>query len=478
MEMTRMRCIPTWATIFLGGATLLSDGQSAAKVVEGDVGQERPVIQYPIAVGAERQLFVDDVVVESVRDVVRTMHPVKKYSGNPILVPEAPWETQAKSLLPLSVHRNPETGGLRVWYSAWGKQVDKPTYMCVADSTDGIRWTRPKLGLIEFNGSKENNIIREGRMFRVLYDPESRDPAQRYKAIIRDSGFFAGFSPDGLRWRTTVQVLDGAFDATSVHWDPVDRKWVASCKLMRNDKRVRGYAESKDFVHWSDIRFMLAADDRDKPGDQLYSMAVNRYESVYIGLLKVYDTTADRCDIQLAFSRNAKHWERPDRKAFLPNGPERGDWDYGNIDNLNQAIRMGDELWFFYSGRSTLHNEKPNDGAMGLGTLRLDGFVSMNGGPEVGELITRPVVLKGTRLYVNASAKGGEVRVELLPVDSQGQPEPIAPFTKGNCVLVTADSIRHEVKWKGSDRLPPEAAGPVRLRFFVTKAELYSFWTE
>ena len=30
---------------------------------------------------------------------------------------------------------------------------------CYAESKDAITWTRPKLGLVDFKGSKENNIL-------------------------------------------------------------------------------------------------------------------------------------------------------------------------------------------------------------------------------------------------------------------------------------------------------------------------------
>lgn len=444
---------------------------------DGDIRKEQAV-PHILAVGTERQLLVDDVVIDRLEGLARAYHAVNKDARNPLLKPERPWETQARSLLPMSILRDRDSGKLRVWYAAWGKQVGKPTYMCVADSEDGRHWDRPSLGLVEFGGSKDNNILREGRMFRVLYDPRDPDASRRYKAIIRDDGFLAGFSADGLRWKTGAPVLRKAFDATSVHWDPVGQKWIASCKVWRDEKRVRGYAESKDFVHWSDIEFMLAADERDRPGDQLYSMSITRYESLYLGLLKVYDTAADRCSVQLAFSRDARHWQRPSRMALLANSPGKGDWDYGNIDPAGDPIRMGDELWFFYSGRSTLHNQVPNDGAMGVATLRLDGFVSVGGPGQVGTLTTRPLVLRGKSLFVNANAKRGCLRVEVLAAESGSGPGAIASFSRGNCRALTGDGVRQELRWNASSDLGTFRQKPVRLRFYLDNCELYSFWTE
>jgi hypothetical protein len=238
---------------------------------------------------------------------------------------------------------------------------------------------------------------------------------------------------------------------------------------MYNDKRVRGYAESKDFLQWTDIVLILAADERDKPGDQLYSMTITRYQSVYIGILKVYDTTTDRCDIQLAISRDAKHWERLVRRPFLPNGQNKGDFDYGNIDNAGDPIRVGDELWFYYSGRSTLHNELPNDGSMGLAKLRVDGFASVGGPNQEGTLTTQPLLLKGNSLFVNADAKGGELKVEILSVEG---------FDPGHCLPITTDGVRQEIRWKDQSGMKPLEGKPVRLRYHLKNARLYSFWME
>jgi hypothetical protein len=476
-----MACSTSRRTVVFLAAVLSLAGPLAslgAPAVKGDVSNDLPHIEYPVTVDREKQLFIDDAIVESMQGLRRTCHAVTKHPNNPIMVPDRPWEVQAGSILPLYVHRRPDAPGFRVWYAAWGKHRGKPTYMCVADSKDGLHWTKPDLGLVEFNGSKDNNIIREGRMFRVIYDPRDGDPTRRYKAIIRDAGFLAGFSPDGLRWKTTVPVLRDAFDATSVHWDPAGNKWIASCKIMLEGKRARGYAESRDFIHWTDIAFMLAADKRDKPSDQLYSMAIVPYESVYLGLLKVYDTASDRCDVQLAFSRNAKHWQRPNRAPFLPNSPNKGDWDCGNLDPPQEPIRVGDEFWFYYSGRSTLHNQKPNDGAMGLATLRLDGFVSLDAGPAGGILTTRPLLLNGKSLYVNADAHSGKLTVEVLPLAVGEPPALAAPFTRDACSPINADGARQRVQWRGAGSLESVARTPVRLRFYMTSARLYAFWME
>lgn len=88
-----------------------------------------------------------------------------------------------------------------MWYLAMGQtELEKGQIpgnwrpMCYAESTDGVHWRKPELGLVEFNGSKKNNIcLIEGEPFSltrvndflsVLHDPADPDPARRYKAAF------------------------------------------------------------------------------------------------------------------------------------------------------------------------------------------------------------------------------------------------------------------------------------------------------
>ena len=104
-----------------------------------------------------RQLFVDDFLIEET-DLTPEYHKPKKFENNPIFKPETPWETKYSNVA------CPKSGGVwydeeekifKMWYEAsWLYQ------MCYATSKDGIHWERPNLGLFEFDGSKNNNIVR------------------------------------------------------------------------------------------------------------------------------------------------------------------------------------------------------------------------------------------------------------------------------------------------------------------------------
>src|SRR5262245_54245017 len=95
--------------------------------------------------------------------------------------------------------------------------------MCYAESTDGVHWQKPSLGRIEFEGSKQNNIVSvsgvAGISGGVFVDP-SAPPEERYKVAGittlrqydpngRDSGGILGgaVSADGLEWKRLPEPL-------------------------------------------------------------------------------------------------------------------------------------------------------------------------------------------------------------------------------------------------------------------------------
>lgn len=465
-----------WDDIRVGGLLSQSGSLAPSEPPLLDVGKEAPVLGLPIVVTGERQLFVDDAIVESTVGLQRNLHPVEKHPANPLIVPDRPWEGQSVLLYGAVIY-DPDVDRFRAWYLAWGKHIGQSSFICYAESKDGLQWEKPNLGLHPFDGSDETNIVIPNVTSNttVLYDPRDPNPSHRYKAVIRGGGTRGYVSPDGIHWRDCGAIMDQAYDSTTVHWDPRGEKWMASVKIFRDGKRARGYAESMNFFDWSDTYFMATIDDRDAEGDQMYAMVVFHYETVYLGLLRLFHTATNKIDIELASSRNAKRWDRPLRERFIPTDPRKGRWDYGNnAPSTAPPVRVGDELWFYYSGRSTLHDEVPNTGAIGLGTLRRDGFISMDAGAESGLLTTKPVRLEGETLYLNADATDGEIRVELL----DGTGNAVEPFTRENCQPLQGDSLRHAVRWRCDPETAISPDGTLRIRFHIKNAELYAFWTE
>jgi len=465
---------PVWRPVESGGVCLLAHGTSESGVYTLDVHDRTGRIS-GVATGLKQHEWARLILV---RD--------RPQASVQLWLVSAEGEKRVGTYG--GVCRDPAMGNrFRMWYLIWGKHYDLPTFIGYAESEDGLNWTKPNMGLHDFEGSKANNIVMPGHSnCTFLFDPAHPDPSMRHQALLRYRGLRGFTSPDGFLWKDWGNLISQGFDSSSLAWDPVHEKWLASIKISRDGKRSRGYAESSDFQRWTDTYLMLHSDAEDESAEQLYAQNIFYYETLYLSFLRVFDTRTDKVDVQLASSRNAKCWGRQFRQPLIPIANRKGAWDWGNNAPAgNPPIRVGDELWIYYSGRSTGHNEKPNTGAIGLGTLRLDGFVSVDAGSETGVLTTVPLVLKGTSLYVNATAAGGQLEVEIVQDREGGASagtdalfEPVEGYGRRHCLPIRSDSVRHRVDWEGTGGLEPLRGRLVRLRFYLRDTKLYSFWTE
>lgn len=469
-----------------------------------------PEPQLPIVVGRAKQLFADDWVIDRRQQLTRTLHPVRKHPKNPLLTAEMPWEKPCVLLYGAVIYDPQRTDDrFRMWYLCftpkysedYSERLSKSGRIAYAVSHDGLQWQRPNLGIHEYEGSRDNNIVIPGPwgVASIHFDPQDADPERRYKAQVRYNGHRAYFSPDGVHWNEQGRMNLSAYDRSTIHWDPIERHWFASTKNWykvpgEEDQRGRGYAESDDFLNWTPVTWMCGTTR--ESGEIVYGLEPFYYESLFLGLWDRYRHEPNGLlDVQLAVSHNGRHWERPSDEAWIPltplpddfervkspRSPETGvdpfdsrvPWDHANNSaSMLGPVRVGDELWIYYSGRSTDHRSRPHVGSIGLGTLRLDGFFSLDAGDETGTLVTKPLQLTESDLHVNADASGGQLRIAVL--DEQGQPLP--QFTLEDCIPMTSDSVRHQVRWK--DANVAELAGrTVRLQFELTQTELYAFWT-
>jgi hypothetical protein len=133
-------------------------------------------------------------------------------------------------------------------------------------------------------------------------------------------------------------------------------------------------------------------------------------------------------------------------------------------------LTRNDRHWIYYTGNRERHSVDVRWPMIGLATLRLDGFVALEAGNQTGEILTKPFLLEGTKLQVNVEAPNGEWRVELL--DQKGRA--IEGFAGADAQLYQGtDSIRFEPRWKKG--LRPMKGQPVRLKFHLRRARVYSF---
>src|SRR5690348_6304374 len=98
----------------------------------------------------QAQLFLDDSWIEEATFVHRQWHQPKRFP-DPVLKPEHPWERWCPSVYGTVLHWR---GRFRMWYTCWTRDGNKPR-VAYAESDDGVAWEKPRLGVREFNGSKD-----------------------------------------------------------------------------------------------------------------------------------------------------------------------------------------------------------------------------------------------------------------------------------------------------------------------------------
>jgi len=490
--------------------------------------EHRPEV-IPIDVG--RQLFVDDFLIES-SSLKREFHYPQRYEGNPILKPETPIELNG-GRLPLAAMISdglcfdPRDRLFKLWYHAGWRDGTM-----LATSRDGLRFERPNFDVAVGTNRvlpPRAHLVRHGT--GICFDPYTTDEQQRFKMLLYEDGrrnTTAYTSPDGIHW-SERGTLPEAGDNTTMFYNPFRKKWVISIRLYRGG-RARNYREHSDFlsaIHWDKSESVPWAgtdvldtpdpavlalmprpeqireeaqkkgEDYDKLltkiradyGDptQLYNLEAIPYESLMLGVFGIHRGPANNvcerlkrpkiCDLELAYSRDGFHWDRPERTPFLASTRQEGDWDRAYLHaGVGICTVMGDKLFFYYSGWSGISPALGGDmyagGSTGVAFLRRDGFASMDAGAAPGVLTTRTITFKGRHLFVNVNTLKGALRAEILDEDGKV----IAPFTMDNSVLVRADVTRQGMTWKGADDLGSVAGKRVKIRFQLTDGELYAFW--
>ena len=469
-----------------------------------------------IDIGSTKQLFVDDDLIESATHTRPILNRAEKAESNPVLRADKPWEGNDVRISHLVFEEAEQL--FRMWYTGRtfaarrgdNKKIiveGEGTYViCLATSRDGVHWDKPVLGQVEFNGSKENNILPPEQFKPYFFkDLHESDPAKRYKGLERRGTmsttmqFDLYYSPDAFHWTACPDnpVIDtspriGRWGPTDfMGWDPIRRVYAVHLEnsLHRGSpmgKRLIGRAESPDMLHWSEPETIIVPDDRDPPDLEFYDMPAIAYEGLYVGLLWNFRTTNTTILPQIVFSRDGIHYNRDYREPFISRG-EKSAFDASVVYPIAPVVH-DDRVLIYYSGANWRSPEdllalgdKATCG-VGLATTRRDGFVSFDGAKSThSQVVTRSFTFTGSQLHLNVQAAlqqwgAGpcDVRVEIL----EPTHHVMAGFGFKDCDPITQSGLAEVVSWKGESDLSKLVGKPIKLRFHFKNAKLYAFQFE
>jgi hypothetical protein len=439
----------------------------------------------PIQLQNRLELFVDDFLIEKMTgDVAQHLH--RPQPRQVVLVTDAPWEGNTCAYY--TVFRDGDR--YRMYYR--GSHFDESSrksahreVTCYAESKDGISWTKPNLGLFEFNGSKENNIVWDGigtHCFVAFKDdnPDCPDEA-RYKGMARgrprgDRGLYVYRSPDGINWelmRPDPVITEGAFDSQNLaFWDPSAELYREYHRTFVDGKRAIMTGTSDDYATWTKPVLLKYPGT---PAEHLYTNAVLPYPRaphILIGFPTRYlPQEEQRVEPTLMTSRDGITFHRW-LDALIPESAPKD--RSGNRSNYMAwgLVELPDRP-SNYSVYATEAYYTGPDSRLRRFEYRKDGFVSVRAGAEGGELVTRPIVLgeRSEQLVLNLqTAAGGSVRVGLETAEGT----PMTGYELEHCPPLTGDSIQLNVSWDNRADVSPLKGQTVRLRFALKNADLYS----
>lgn len=480
-----------------------------------------------IELGGRRELFVDDHLIAEMQDVQLLVHrPV----GEEVVADcDAPWEGNGCGYH--TVLFDPRESLYRMYYKAWqiptgvkGAETTCPLTIAYRESRDGIHWERPNLGICEFRGSRDNNIIldrmgngSECHDFSPFIDGNpAATPDARYKAMgaarETERGVWAYRSADGIHWAPLADrpvFTKGAFDSQNVSfWSPTERRYVLYYRDWTgpnfSGNRMVKRATSSDFIHWKDegaIAFAEADGGGSQP--QFYVSQIKPYfraPHLLIGFparyvdhgltpairrLPEWESREQRMaseprygtaitDSVFITSRDGRTFRQSNDVFLAPGLRTRHNWSYGDnyvawhvVETASPRDDSPRELSLFatesyFTGRNSRLRRY---------SLRIDGFSSIHAKRRPGAFMTKPITFTGERLSLNvATSAAGTVRVAIRHPDGR----PIKGYTTEDCDAIVGDALDFSVSWNGSTDVGPLAGQPVILQVSMCEADLYS----
>ena len=364
----------------------------------------------------------------------------------------------------------------------------------------------------------------------VIVDPRDSDPARRYKmayfdfarnGAVETPGLHVAFSPDGIHWskpEVPMPLLPVAYgeleqdvpfpaepnrswivplsmsDALDVFYDEprgcfsiYGKMWIDGPTGKTAWKHAMGRTTSVDFLHWSAPELVLAPDDEDAAHVEFHTSPVFYHGGCYFSLAQILNRAEKGgvIDIELMLSRDGLDWKRPFRERFFLPRSDGSGFDSGSIFTNSTPVILEDEIRFYY-GAYSMGATSASDGeqlsGVGMASIPRDRFAGIRPVAvsnqatlkepilNTGQVTLKPLDLSQCdSLHLNADAREGEVRVELLSASGYR----IAGFTEDDAIPITGDSLRHTVAWR-TRTLADLEKGQYLVRIHLKNTEVFA----
>lgn len=462
--------------------------------------------QESIYIGSRRELFVDHHLIDRLENVRLVLN--RPRDEGVALKFDKPWEGLFCGYATIIK----DSGQYRAYYRGrpdGGRDGDSLEVYCCAESSDGIHWTKPELDLFEVRGYTKTNIVLADAApvthnFSPMLDTRPGVPAdERYKAIggTMRSGLIAMVSPDGIHWKKLREeaVLTPAmvpfkymFDSQNLaFWSPTERQYVCFFRVFEDGIRRICRSTSDDFLTWTPPVLMeYRHHGGEAPIEHLYTNQTHPYfraPHLYIAIAARFMPGRQVLTASQAkrINVNPKYFKDTSDAIFMTS---RGGAIYDRTF-LDGYIRpaIGPQNWVSrtnYPGLNVVQTG-PTEMSVYLNqdyaqptahlhrySMRLDGFASAQAAYAGGELVTRPITFTGKELTVNfGTSAAGHISVELQEPSGR----PIPGFTLEDATQQIGNEIERVVSWKQGSHLSSLSGKPIRLRFIIKDADLYSF---
>lgn len=421
----------------------------------------------------------DNVAIPHTQNLRLQMHEPARHPASPVLTRGEPGTPDAHGVQFYgSVIKDGEK--YRMWYVAFDDDVKSRApstrwRAAYAESMDGVVWVKPHLGLVNFRGNRNNNLLDVGGQWgfvnlKVIKDDTDADPSRRYKMVThvyyrhhtRLGTLLPFVSADGLTWRPVrdVKPLNGELPKEDLlvpgfHLEPACGlyQWEGQYFLTAQNAmpatsqyqgRVVRLHRSPDFVNWSatsTLAFVRTSQHdylgagRSREGEQNHEgIAVWNRRNVLLGIYGRWHGAAEwkdvTVDLGFVLSNDGENFREPKHEwTFLERGKD-GAWDQGGVIQGQGFENIGEQTFVYYGTWDPRATGGPEvkRGGVGIAVLPRDRFGDLrvdtaNEGPGdyqlphvTAELVTAPIPVQKPRFFVNAEGLGDEavLRVELL----------------------------------------------------------------